>query len=221
MPDFDQTIRARRSVRAFQRTPVSDAVVRECLELAQTSPSNCNVQPWRVFVASGAVRDRLSAHLVEAVKRNVMGEYEDPIDTFPGEYRAKQVACAVEMYGNMGVARGDTEGRFRANLRNYEFFDAPHIAIVCMDKSFGLGVALDVGMWVQTFMLALASRGIGSCAQASLRAYPEVIRTELGIPDSLRVLCGVAFGYEDETAQVNRTKQPRDTIDANVVFRTE
>lgn len=221
MSDFDETIRGRRSVRAYLPEPVPMERILECLELAQHTPSNCNVQPWRVFLASGAARDRLRARLVEAVTQGVPGDGTDPIDDFQGEYRTKQVACAVEMYGHMGVARGDKEGRFRANLRNFEFFDAPHVAFVAMERSFGVGVALDVGMWVQTFMLALASRGIGSCAQASLRSYTAIVREELGMPESLRLLCGVSFGYEDPSASVNRTRQPRDPVTANVVFRSE
>ena len=76
----------------------------------------------------------------------------------------------------MGVARGDRVGRMKAMLRNFEFFDAPHVAYVCMAQSFGIGVALDVGMYVQTLMLAMQSRGISSCAQAALRAFPDVVR---------------------------------------------
>ena len=44
----------------------------------------------------------------------------------------------------------------RATLRNFEFFDAPHVAIVCMQKKFGVRVALDVGAYVQTLLLACA-----------------------------------------------------------------
>ncbi len=84
----------------------------------------------------------------------------------------------------------------RAMLRNFEFFDAPHIAILCMHKSFGLRVALDVGAYLQTLLLAMWSRGIASCAQASLSSYPGIVRRELSIPDELRILCGISFGYE-------------------------
>ena len=56
-------------------------------------------------------------------------------------------------------------------LRNFELFDAPHVAIVCMEKRFGVRVAVDVGGYVQTLLLALWSRGIASC-EASLSTYP-------------------------------------------------
>ena len=88
-----------------------------------------------------------------------------------------------------------------------------------MAKTFGIGVALDVGMYVQTLMLAMQSRGISSCAQAALRAFREVVSAHLAIPDDEQVLCGVSFGYEDPKVPANQTRQPRDPITGNVFFR--
>jgi nitroreductase len=219
--DLDETIRTRRSVRGFlPERPVPNSILEEALELARCSPSNCNVQPWEVFVASGKVRDRLRESLVHAVTSGVAPDGTTPIDTFDGDHRRRQIACAVEMYGKMGIARDDGAGRLRAHLRNFELFDAPQVAIVCMKKSFGIGVALDVGMWVQTFMLALWSRGVGSCAQASLRLYPSIIKEILAIPEDLEILCGVSFGYEDVTVPANQTRQPREPLSTQVHFRS-
>ncbi|KPK16623.1 MAG: oxidoreductase [Myxococcales bacterium SG8_38] len=217
--DLDEAILGRRSVRGFLRRPVPRAVLEEVLSLAQHAPSNCNVQPWRVYIASGQTADGLRAALVDAVKAGEPARMETPIDDFFGTYRQKQIACAVELYGNMGVERGDRAGRFDANLRNFEFFDAPHVAYVCMSKRFGIGVALDVGMYVQTLMLAMHSRGIGSCAQASLRAYPALVAEHLDIPEDEQILCGLSFGYEDPDVPANQTRQPRDPISRNVFFR--
>jgi nitroreductase len=219
MSELDQIIRDRRSVRGFYPDrPVPRDVLREALELAQRAPSNCNVQPWRAFIASGPARNRLQSALCEWVTRGELPATEDAIDTFAGEYRRLQVACAVTMYREMGVARDDSQGRMGAMLRNFEFFDAPHVAIVCMENRFGPRVAVDVGAYVQTLMLALWSRGVASCAQASLSMYPAIIRRELMIPDELRILCGIALGYEDPTVPANRTRQTREPIETNVKF---
>lgn len=221
MFDLDETIRTRRSVRGFfSDRPVPESVLQEALEIAQWAPSNCNVQPWRVFIASGPARDRLRGVLVEAVGSGAAPTVEDPVDEFPGDYKKLQIACAVSMYREMGIERGDGAGRFRALMRNFELFDAPHVAIVCMEKHFGVGVALDVGMYVQSLMLALWARGVGSCAQASLRLYPDLIRNELEIPDRLRIVCGISFGYEDPEVPANRTRQTREPVAKNVVFRS-
>lgn len=219
--EVDRVIRERRSVRGFHRDrPVEEAVLREVLEVAQRAPSNCNVQPWRVFIASGAKCDAVRAKLVEAASTG-MPNPDDPIDTFEGAYRKLQVECAVALYGKMGIARDDGAGRMRAMLRNFELFDAPHVAIICMEKDYGLGVALDVGMYVQSLMLAMWARGIGSCAQAALRLYPDVLREELSIPENLRILCGVSFGYEDASVAANGCRQERRAIEENVVMTSE
>jgi len=221
MYDLDQTIRERRSVRGFLPRPVARAVLEEVFGLAQHAPSNCNVQPWRVYVASGNALERLRGALVEAVTTGDSPVMVTPIDEFRGGYRERQIACAVELYSKMGIARDDRVGRLKASLRNFQFFDAPHVAYICMAKSFGIGVALDVGMYVQTLMLAMESRGVGSCAQAALRSYPELVSEHLGIPDDEQILCGLSFGYEDASVPANQTRQPRDPISSNVVFRDD
>jgi nitroreductase len=202
MYDLDQTIRERRSVRGFLPNPVPREVLEEVLGLAQHAPSNCNVQPWRVYIASGNTLEKLRAALLQEVTTASSPVMVAPIDEFLGVYRKKQRV-----------------GRLNASLRNFQFFDAPHVAYICMAKSFGIGVALDVGMYVQTLMLAMQSRGISSCAQAALRAYPELVGEHLRIPDDEQILCGLSFGYEDPTVPANQTRQPRDPISSNVVFR--
>jgi hypothetical protein len=218
MADFDEVVVGRHSSRAFdpQRT-VPLPVLREILELAQRAPSNCNAQAWRVFIAGGERCRSLRERLVRAVTAGQAPE-EQTTPAFTGDYRSLQIACAVELYQKIGVTREDKPGRARAALRNYEFFDAPHVAIVCMHRSFGMGVAVGVGGYLQTLMLAMHSRGISSCAQASLRGYASHIIDELGIPPELRVVCGLSFGYEIPDAPANQVRQSRSPIDDNVTF---
>ena len=82
--DLESVVRGRRAVRGFLPDPVPDEVMRAAFELAQHAPSNCNVQPWRVFVASGPARDRLRARLVQAMRSVTPSDTELPIDDFPG-----------------------------------------------------------------------------------------------------------------------------------------
>jgi nitroreductase len=140
------------------------------------------------------------------------------VQRFSGTYRQRQVECAAELYGSLGVARADLAGRQQAMLRNFQFFGAPHVAIVCMEAEFGLPVALDVGAYIQTLMLALWARGVASCPQVSLRQVADPIRRELGIADNLQVLCGMSIGYEDGVDPANRTRQARQPLEENVTF---
>jgi len=214
-------IQQRRSVRGFQDKPVPQAIIDQVFAQAQLSPSNCNTQPWKVFVASGALRDTIREQLIE---RAMSGAKPSPDfnyrPKFEGEYRKRQVDCAVNMYGEMGIGRDDNEGRMRAGLRNFELFDAPHIAFIGMDKSFGATIALDVGMYAQTLMLMLTAHGLGSCAMGSMRDNPDIVREAFGYDENIGILFGITFGYEDVDVPANNSRMDREPVVNSVVFKS-
>ncbi|MDK1020422.1 MAG: nitroreductase [Candidatus Hydrogenedentes bacterium] len=219
---LEESILTRRSVRGFLDKPVPQDVLNKVFGIAQHAPSNCNIQPWIVLVASGEARDRIRTRLIEAVTSSVpsVSDFDYP-DKFEGEYRRRQVECAVAMYKKMGIARDDIAGRARASLRNFELFDAPHVLFIGMHKDFGATVAIDVGMYVQSLMLAMTAHGISSCAQASMRHYPNIVREEFPGNEDTRILCGMSFGYEDPEVAANATRTTRDDISACVTFIEE
>lgn len=216
---LEDAVLARRSVRGFLPTPVPPEVRARVFSLAQQAPSNCNIQPWHVVVVSGAPLRALEAKLVDEVSS---GRPTQPdfarVDQFEGVYRRRQVDTAAALYGNMGIARGDKAGRRLAMLRNYEFFDAPHCAFIFMPRQFGATVALDVGMYAQTLMLAMTAHGISSCAQASIGRYPAIVREHLGVDENLGLLMALSFGYEDPAVAANRTRVPRAPVEQEVRF---
>ena len=214
-------IYARRSVRGYLDREVPRKVLDRIFEIAQQSPSNCNVQPWKVYVATGALKDRLRDQMVANTASRVPPnpDYEYRGD-FVDEYRKRQVECAVALYSNMGIERGDKDGRMRAVLRNFEFFDAPYIAFIGMDQKFGTTVAIDVGMWAQTLMLTMVAFGLHSCPMGTMRNYPDMVREAFGIEDGTKILFGISFGYEDQTVAANATRTTRDPISANVVIKS-
>ena len=68
---LEDVVRARRSIRKFlSDKPVSRRLLDEALELAMRAPSNSNTQPWHLYLATGARRDRLSRALLAAVDEN-------------------------------------------------------------------------------------------------------------------------------------------------------
>lgn len=214
MTEFDEVVRQRRSTRLFLRDkPVPRELLDEALELAMRAPSNSNVQPWRVFIASGPARDRVVEALLEEAS------IELPVTTgLPESFLPLRQELGALVYGSMGIARHDKDARRLAQLRNWEFFRAPVGAVVCMHRDLGLVDAVGVGMFLQTLVLALTERGLGTCVQVSIAAYPEILRAHLGIPEELTVLCGLAIGYPDPAFAGNNLVVPRNPVDANVVF---
>ncbi|MSR10255.1 MAG: nitroreductase [Gammaproteobacteria bacterium] len=216
------TIYARRSVRGFLDKEVPQDVLNRIFEIAQQAPSNCNVQPWKVYVASGALKNRLRDEMVTRMQTGVTPNPDyDYRGDFENEYRKRQVDCAVALYNEMGIGRDDKAGRMRAVLRNFEFFDAPYIAFLGMNPKFGTTVAIDVGMFAQTLMLTMVAFGLHSCPMGTMRNFPDLVREAFDIQDGTKILFGISFGYEDLAVPANRTCTTRDPIAANVVFRAD
>ena len=214
---FAKVTRERRSIRSFKKQPVPQAVLEEIFSLAQLAPSGCNTQPWLTYVVSGAARDRLSEGLI-AVAREQRRSVDIPhTNPYHGVFKDRQYDAARQVYGVLGIPREDKAGRFDAFLRNYDFFGAPHVAIVCLPAWGGIREAADLGMYAQTLMLAITAHGLGSCPQAALGTFSDVIREQLDIPADHKVLFGVSFGYPDD-APVNAVRISRATLAESTRF---
>ena len=219
MSTFESVLKKRHSVRAFLPTPLSEEALTGIFELAQNSPSNCNTQPWQIYVVSGEACDRLRTALYEVA---IAGSPPSPDFPFPeafdGAYRRRQVECGAALYGNLGIERQDIEGREKQYLLNFRLFEAPHAAFIGMPRKFGVYQAIDVGIYLQTLMLSMTYYGVACCAQAALYAYPDVIRKELEIPEDIAMLLGVSFGYEDLKHPANATRTTRASLADAVAF---
>jgi nitroreductase len=162
MPDeaiiFDQIVARRRSMRAFLPQPVGAETMEHLFGTAQRAPSNCNTQPWVVHVASGASLERLREALP---RRFVAGEFKPdlPYDgVYEDIYKERQYGAAWALYDSVGVGRQDKPARHAQFMRNFVFFDAPHVAFLCLPEPFGLREAADLGMYAQTLMVVRAGR---------------------------------------------------------------
>src|SRR5271168_263069 len=142
MYDLDKAIIGRHSIRKFLPRPVPKDLLYECLALAQHAPSNSNIQPWRIFIATGSVRDRLKEALGAAARSGAPN-----VPSLPEHFTHYRLELGTQVYGvGMGIARDDKEGRRIAVLRNWEFFGAPVVGIVCIDKELGPPDMVAVGM---------------------------------------------------------------------------
>jgi nitroreductase len=167
-----------------------------------------------MFIVTGAARDRLRTALLAAA-----GDGAPNIPALPEVFRHFRSDLGKQVYNQgMGIAREDAAGRAAAVMRNYEFFKAPVVGIVCMHKELDLQDAVGVGMYLQTFLLSLTQKGLNSCSEVSLAGYPEVLRKELGISEELTILCGVAIGYEDTNFGANRLRTQRLPVEDTTVF---
>ncbi|GAB6144505.1 nitroreductase [Desulfocicer niacini] len=216
---IDEILKKRLSVRAFLDKPVPEETLNRIFSSAQRSPSNCNVQPWQIYVISGAKKNELKDKLVEAVMRgNPPNPDFDWQIKYEGIHKERQYGAAYALYGAMDIERSDKEARMMAMLRNWMFFDAPHVLFFTMEKYLGIMGAVDMGIYAQTLSLLMTEAGISSCMQGALGQYPDPVREFLSIPDSHGILFGMSFGYEDTTAKVNTTRTERVALEDSVTF---
>ena len=214
MYDLEQAINERRSIRMFlPDKPVPRELVDQALELAIRAPSNSNVQPWHLRLVSGAARESLVAALLDEASSK-----PPVVPELPELFAHLRRELGAKVYGSMGITRDDAEGRRIAVLRNWEFFRAPLAGIVCMHRDLHYVDSLGVGMFLQTFLLALTAHGLGTCVQVSIAGYPEIVREQLSISDEYAILCGLAIGYPDPTFPANNLRTARNPIEHNVVF---
>lgn len=210
----EEALLSRRSVRAFKSDAVPRALVEEILALASRAPSGTNIQPWKVRVLAGAVRDRVSAAMLEAYAREGPESFRRPYNYYPVKWRdpylARRRKLGWDLYGLLGITRDDKAGMDAQYQRNYRFFDAPVALVFTLDADMEIGSWLDYGMFLQGIMIAARAKGLDTCAQAAIANAHRVLRRELAIPDAEQIVCGMSLGYasDDVVNQLVTTREP-------------
>lgn len=214
-----EILNSRYSVRAFKKDAVDSDILQEVFAAAQRAPSNCNVQPWQTYVVSGAKKDELKNLLIGTVMKQQPPQPDFNWKVaYEGIHRERQFGSAAALYNAMGIARDDKMKRNMAMLRNWAFFDAPHVAFFTMDTYLDIMGAVDIGIYAQTLTLLLKERGIDSCMQGALGQFPQPVHEFLGLPEGRGILFGMSFGYADENADANKCRTDRANLDDAVSF---
>ncbi len=216
---IEQILQQRSSCRSFTKQEISPELLQQIFSAAQQSPSNCNVQPWQVLVVSGKKKDELKNKLIQ----NVMQQQKPNPDfnwnvAYIGEHRDRQFGAANALYSAMDIGREEKQKRQMAMLRNWAFFDAPHVAIFTLDKYLDIMGAVDMGIYAQTLSLLLQEQGISSCMQGALGQFPGPIRDMFELPEERGILFGMSFGYADDEANVNKARTDRAELGDSVIF---
>jgi nitroreductase len=198
--------------RQFLPDQVPEQDIERLLTLAQRTPSWCNTQPWQVVVTSGEETERFKKGLAE----HLLVHPQAPDLAFPaayaGVYQDRRRACGYQLYDSVGIAKEDGEQRLKQMLRNFELFDAPHVAIVTTEADLGVYGAVDCGLWVSTFLLGAQALGLGAAPQAALAGYSVFVREHFALPDNRQVVLGISFGYADTEHPINKFRTARAPI---------
>lgn len=211
-------VNERWSCRAFLDRQVPRSDIEQLLELARRSASWSNTQPWQVIVTSGEATERFREAMCEWVRIGRSGyDVAEPED-FDEVAKDRRRACARQLYESVGVEWGDRAASAEQSLRNFGFFDAPHVAILTTPRRQGAYALLDTGVYVANFLLGAQAMGLGAIAQAALAEYGAPIREHFGIPEDRSVVLGISFGYPDLEQPVNLYRTARAPLEQTVIW---
>lgn len=213
--EFEKVVRNRRSVRVYDGTPVPEAVMRKCLELALLAPNSSNLQCWEFYwVRSPEKKARLvkycfsqnaaktAAELVVCVGRidTIMANARQMISHVEQASQAggKPVPKVVRAYYEKLVpfAYGTGPLSLFAPFKWLIFTLAGFFRVVPREP---LGKA-DLRLWAakssalacENFMLAASAHGFDTCPMEGLDS--KRVKKLLGLPRSSVVTMAISVG---------------------------
>jgi nitroreductase len=219
---LEELLGERYSCRAYRPDPVPRSTIDRILTAAQRTASWCNSQPWQVVIASGEAKEKFRK-LIHAEAASGAGDDHDftPPREYLGVYQERRRESGFQLYNTLGIARGDKAAYGRQALENYNFFGAPHVAVIHTDEALGIYGAIDCGAYVGNFLLAAQALGLGTIPQAALARHSGLIRRHFGLGDDRRVVCGISFGFPDRDHKINSYRTSRASISHAATFVEE
>ncbi|WP_342642866.1 nitroreductase [Rhodoligotrophos ferricapiens] len=217
-----EALASRFSCRAYLDLPVPLATIRSILQQAQRAPSGGNLQPWQVQVLTGKPLRALVSEVQDALADHPTGDkpayqiYPEPLKE---PYRARRFQNGADLYSALGIEREDRPARIRQFQKNFAFFGAPAAIMLLVDKSMGAPQWADLGAFMQSILLLAREYGLHSCAQEAWAFFEDIVRRHLALAEEQMVFCGIALGYGDLAAPVNRWRTDRAALDEIATFR--
>jgi nitroreductase len=219
---LEELLNERYSVRAFLAREVPRETIERVLVTAQRTASWCNSQPWQVVIASGAAKERFRKLIYAEASSSAANDHDfTPPREYLGVYLDRRRESGFQLYNTLGIPRGDKAGYGKQALENYNFFGAPHVAIIHTDEPLGIYGAIDCGAYVSNFMLAAQALGLGTIPQAALARHSGLIRRHFNLGDDRKVVCGISFGFADTAHKVNSYRTSRASVADTVTFVEE
>ncbi len=211
--DVIEALNSRSTVRAFKPDPVDLQTLLLIMDAATRAPSSGNTQPWELYVGSGNALDKLRQAYASNFQRGVPAnpDIHAPLEWPPVLERRMHESRAARLKA-LGITGDGAAQRHAMSERAHQFFGAPTVVFLCMNRTLTPWSVFDMGLLAQSIMLAAKHFGVDSAAASLFVAYPDLIRSELQIPDELSILIGIALGYRDQHHPENQYRTTRRPI---------
>jgi nitroreductase len=147
---------------------------------------------------------------------------DEPYDYYPQQWTSPYIdrrrKVGWDLYGLLGIEKGDKERMHAQHRANYQFFGAPVGLMFTVDRGMGRGSLIDYGMFLQSIMIAARARGLDTCPQAAFTPFHRTISEHLNIPDQHMLVCGMSLGYADPSRIENSLATDREPVDVFTTF---
>ncbi|MGI6550821.1 MAG: nitroreductase [Syntrophomonadales bacterium] len=213
-----EALKSRFTCRGFKPDPIEAELIMKILEPASRAPSWANSQPWEIYVATGDTLNRIREGFLQGFESGHPPRFEQEAPQQWPEHIAQRIAERHKEREQL-IGPADPEAKKAMMRNNFRFFGAPAVVYLCMDRGLSNWSLFDLGAISQSIMLAAREEGVDSAPAVMLVSYPDLIRSEMGIPDHLKIVFGIALGYADPDFPLNRIRAPRRPIQEIVTFK--
>lgn len=217
--DAIEAIKSRHSVRYFDAAKeVSEADVKEIISLAGLAPSWVDSQPWRAYVAMGAMAQKVHQRHLENVEAGKIANpdwetwHRDEWDPYPRENMARHNDQSAEYLNTPELLD------LRRNILQKNLYYAPVIVYLTIPKHSNKWSIYDLGSFAENLMLAAKAKGIDSMPAYEIVKYPDSVKEMMGIPDDQALAMGIALGYAKDH-YVNGYQAPHRELDDFLTIR--
>ncbi len=214
--DTEKAISARHSVRYFTDQIVSEQDLRELVTAAQQAPSWVNSQPEHIYIATGATLETVRQAQAKLDNAGPNDRLEPSHSDLPVTAREKwsQEAQANMAQWSAGITTAlGQNGSHLMQQAAAKLYNAPAVVYLTLPSGYSSWSLYDLGAFGQTLILAAQNRHIDSMTAYQFVKYPNMLRQNLAIPENEQIISGIALGYADKDAAVNRITAQREALD--------
>ncbi|MCP4715836.1 MAG: hypothetical protein GY868_12020 [Deltaproteobacteria bacterium] len=205
----------RKSIRGYTDEMPPRESIEQCLEAASWAPNPTSQQPWKFIVLAGAALKQVSSVMADSYAESAAAKAALPEPAVPEKVRDELARRKSENFGSMVAFLQEQDADMeKLGSGIFSFQHAP------LGVIFGVYPAQDQNYFkatvaaMQNFMLAATAQGLGTCWMNAVSICQDAIKKALKLEPELLLVDGLAVGYPDSSAPVNRIPRQRLPLDA-------